>query len=300
MYRGRSRSRSRYGRRNVARQQGFKTYSSRVGGGFVQPRVTRAPRLERAKFLDLNWSGGSADLNYYSATPLVASMQDDSLVPATQLTINKRALNLVINGAGNNDRTSARIMMKSIILRGTLYYDLLRDNTGVAIPMGANFTDPTGAAKAVTVAALDRSVTVFIFYFPRLVMPEYPPWNALLEQPVSTAAGLDEVNTTGARCLLRKTFRLRVNPVAGTQAAPVYGLSGSSRRDFAWKLNLNLPAEWNNNLGGSPALAGMRSGQLLLMYLSNVEANATGLGNNALNSGFPKMAVRCRLAFVDA
>lgn len=287
-------------RRNVARQQGFKTYSSRVGGGFIQPRVTRAPRLERAKFLDMAWSNATlADTNYWSANALSASHSDEPLVPTTQLTSNKRALNLVVNGSANNDRVSARIMMKSILLRGTMFYDPIRAADGSAIPIGTLTRGSDGNSAPIEVQDVDRSVTVFIVYYPRVKLDQYPTFASLLETPVTTYSGLDETNTLGARVLLRKTFRLRITPLGGTPTAPVYGLGAGSRRDFAWKLNLNLPSEWDNSPPGGPSFSTMRSGQLVLFFMSN-QPSTGAVPITPASARSPKMSVRCRLAFVDA
>lgn len=300
MFRRRSYSRRRYslGRRNVARQQGYRTFSSRVGSGFVQPRVTRAPRLERAKFLDLDWT--VADNNYYQASAMLANYGDNPINTNSQLTNNKRCLNLVVNGSANNDRTSGRIMMKSIILRGTIYYSPLVSVAGVRVPLSDNTRNLDGTNVVLTPSVIDRAITIFVVYYPRQRFTDYPSWSSLLEVPVTTNSGLDETNIFGARCLLRKTFRLTLDSVSGTVGAPVFALGRNSRRDFAWKLNLNLPAEWNNNQPtNTPALSSMRSGQLMIYALSN--AGATALFASDVNSSScPRVELRARLAFVDA
>lgn len=300
MFRRRSYSRRRYslGRRNVARQQGYRTYSSRVAGGFVQPRVTRPPRLERAKFLDLDWS--SAENNYYQYSGMVCNPGNNSIIPTSQLTNNMRCLNLVVNGSANNDRTSARIMMKSIILRGTIFYSPLVAAGGAVVPMGDEYRTTAGSQFALTPAVIDRSVTIFVVYYPRIRFSDYPTWNSLLETPVNTNSALDETNIHGARCLLRKSFRLSLDSVSGPVTKPVYSLGRNSRRDFAWKLNLNLPAEWNNDPPGtSPALSNMRSGQLMIYALSNSGSTAASIYDPNTTS-CPRVELRCRLAFVDA
>ena len=92
------------------------------------------------------------------------------------------------------------------------------------------------------------------------------------ETPITTRSLQDETNVFGARILLRKTFRLSVNATGGTTAggAPLFAVGSSSRRDFRWKLNLNLPTEWTNSgTLGTPSLSTIRSGHLMIYCLSN-------------------------------
>ena len=42
--------------RRTRQNQNVKTFSSKVGSGFVQSRFSRGARFERCKFLDLNWA----------------------------------------------------------------------------------------------------------------------------------------------------------------------------------------------------------------------------------------------------
>lgn len=300
-YRG-SRSGSRYRvRRNVARQHGYRTFSSRVAGGFVQPRVTRAPRVERCRFLDLNWTDGigtGPDHNYYQASQMVCHPGDNAMDVNSQLTNNKRCLNLVVNGSGNNDRTSARIMMTSLLLRGTLYYSPITNGSNY-VPMGRNIPNYDGSNSIIGTGDVDRSITIFVVYYPRVALTGYPGWNTLLEVPITTNSLLDETNPYGARVLMRRSFRLSLDVVGGVPTLPDYSIGRNSRRDFAWKLNLGLPAEWLNNIVTGPNLGAMRSGQLMIYTISN--ANATTLSGTDFNvARCPKVSLRARLAFVDA
>lgn len=282
-------------RRNL-RQMGVRSYSARGATGFVQPRIVRTPRVERAKFLDLNWFAPTYT-NYYDDVPLIACNNEFAMNPASQGTLNKRFLNLVINGSNNNDRVSARIMMKSLYLRGTIFYNPIVDQNSpyYTLYSGGYTRLPSGGDPIkVDGAVFDRSVTIFIVYYPRVALVGAPSWNSLLETPISTYSGMDETNIFGARILLRKSFRLSLDahPTA-------MSVGRNSRRDFAWKLNLNLPAEWTNTPASGPSAENMRSGQLMIMCLSNTPG-ASSSPYNSLNATVPKVHLRSRLAFCDA
>ena len=155
--------------------------------------------------------------------------------PSTQLTPNMRCLNLVVNGSSNNDRVSARILMKSILLSGSIYYSpLVNDSATLRVPSSSQVYLGSGSSRNLDIGEIDRSVDIFVVYYPRILMSDYPSWGSLLETPITTRSLQDETNVFGARILLRKTFRLSVNATGGTTAggAPLFAVGSSSRRDF--------------------------------------------------------------------
>lgn len=295
-------SRGRSSRSRLAlRQQGYRSFSSRAAG-FVQPRVTRAPRTERCKFLELNWDVGVQN-NYFVQMPMVCNLDDEGFDPATQGCFNKRWLNLVVTGSGPNDRASARIMMKSIIIRGSAYYCPMWNNlpaTPARVAMGSTFPSNTGVNTPMNPVVVDRMVNIFVVYYPRYSTSTGPPsWSSLLESPTNTRSGLDETNILGARVIMRKQFRLSVVPVGGNAASPMYAVGRASRRDFAWKVNLNLPTEFDSSVGNVPSGAILKYGHLMIFALSNVITD----DNSHLDVGSyasPYISLRARLAFVDA
>lgn len=285
--------------RRAARQTGFKSFSSRVGSGFPQGRLTRTPRVERMKFLDLDWTHPT-DVNYYQCQPLICSRVDHSLNNTIQGDPSKRCLNLVKNGSGNNDRTGARIMMKSLLIRGTIYYSPIV-NSGVTSrePGGSTTTAGTNTAIPLSIEEIDRSVTLFVVYYPRLFITQMPTWSSLLEAPISTNALQDETNILGARILLRKSYRLSLEPLGPQGGVPFFALGKNSRRDIAWKINLNLPAEWDNAPTTDPSFTSLKFGHLHIFALSNTFGPVNSPGDPR-SAAMPYVSLRARMAFVDA
>lgn len=291
--------RARRSRRSV-RQTGFKSYSSRVGAGVPQSRLARMPRVERCKFLDLNWTH-LANTNYYETTPMVCTLADCAFDPAIQGSANKRMLNLVKNGSNNNDRTSARIFMKSVLLRGTVYYAPLVDATANGRVAGGSLvaTGSGSTTRGVLPSEVDRTVVIYVVYYPRLSHTSMASWESLLEKPVSTQALQDETNIFGARVLLRKQFKMYLDPLGPQGGVPFFALGRGSRRDFSWKINLNLPAEWDNVVSDNPSLSSLKFGHLAIYALSNVDSGVYNAWDGR-SSSMPYVSLRARLAFVDA
>lgn len=295
--RRRTSSRTYSRRRRIAAQQGVRTYSSRVGGGNVQPHVTRAPRLERTKMIDLDWNAQIAHTSYRQDTAMIATGADIALNATTQNAPNKRFLNLIPVGSGANDRASSRILMKSLYVRGTIYYTpLVNTNSPYdRVAIGHSTRTAAGVVRPIAPIDVDRTVTLFVYYFPRLWITLMPSWSNFLETPVTTRSLPNMDSPIGGRCLLRKSYKLSLLGSSNS----TWSLGSGTRRDVSFKLNLNLPAEYENESVPGDQLSNLRRGSLAIFLLANTEPGADNPFDST-TSTCPYFQLRARLAFVDA
>lgn len=284
-------------RRRAAAQQGVRTYSSRVGSGNVQPHVTRAPRLERTKMINLDWNAQIAHTSYRQDTCMIATSADMALNATTQNAPNKRFLNLIPVGSGANDRASSRILMKSLYVRGTIYYTPLVNHVSPhdRVAIGQKTRTAAGVVRDISPIDVDRTVTLFVYYFPRLWITLMPSWSNFLESPVTTRSLPNMDSPLGGRCLLRKTYRMSL----ACSSNSTWALGKDTRRDVAFKLNLNLPAEYESESVPGDQLSNLRRGSLAIFLMANTEPGADN-PYDSTTATCPYFQMRSRLAFVDA
>ena len=277
---------------------GVRTFRPR-GGAVLQPRVTRMVRRVASNFYDVLCGTQGTNLTPNSRLPMTACVNDFAFDAAYQGTPNVCTLNLIPRGSGAGMRSGNRILMRDLVIRGSMYYSPLCTAGGVQTPIGASAVNGGGTITTpISNNEIDRSVTIFILYYPRLAMAAtVPPWTSLLQPPLNSYSPLSMENVFNARVLMRKTVRLRLTPTAYSSSSnPVYGLSSTSRYDFQWKIRLNVPAEFDIGGTGASLVDELHRGHIVLRYFSAAGPITYPAGQPSV----PNLNFDARISFVDA
>lgn len=280
----RLRKRPRYSAASAARANGYRTFSGRRGLARPVPTIVRGPGMRAMKFLNTHFHGTSSGSTMWDTYRISAVNDITAWSTAAQRFGSAVCLNLVSRGNDIGERLGTRTYMRSLLLRGAVYYAptcKISSPYDVPIPASPGVILPSGVGyQPLEVEDIDKEVTLLLVYFPRNDNANIALPSTFLDNPVNTKSFLGIDNATGARVLLRKKCRLSLmldnellNDGSGSYMT-LASLGPRTRYDFTWKVNLGLSCQYKHPVG-TVSFGSITHGALCFYAISNTSLGAT-------------------------